>query len=160
MTPLHPRFRQRAASAFANSAECRAVVSNSKELILWTLPISRRWPSALLVCRVIALNCAQALDRPPPPWRQRLSNNTITARVSRPRIADAVRSSSPLRLSRGSILLVVSSYGHRKLKDGAVRRVRGHCQLPAMRFDNRAANRQAHSHALGLRRVERLKDAI
>src|SRR5271154_7454066 len=48
--------------------------------------------------------------------------------------------------------------GDRKLKGGAPRLAPGRPQPPTMRFDNRAADREAHAHAVGLRRVEGFKE--
>jgi len=41
-----------------------------------------------------------------------------------------------------------------KLKDRALRNIRGHPQLAFMGLDDRATNRQAHPHAAGLRREQ------
>src|ERR1700741_3155022 len=46
----------------------------------------------------------------------------------------------------------------RKLKESTPRLVAGCTQPPTMGFDNRAADREAHAHTVGLRRVERFKD--
>jgi hypothetical protein len=51
--------------------------------------------------------------------------------------------------SRGS-----SVSGDRKLKEGAPRLASGRPKPPTMGFDNRAADREAHAHSVGLRRVE------
>src|SRR5258706_3009640 len=42
----------------------------------------------------------------------------------------------------------------RKLKESTLRLAPGRPQPPTMGFDNRAADREAHAHAVGLRRVE------
>src|SRR6266446_2615092 len=47
--------------------------------------------------------------------------------------------------------------GDRKLKESTLRFARGRPQPPTMGFDNRAADREAHAHALGLGRVEWLE---
>src|ERR1700737_512467 len=44
--------------------------------------------------------------------------------------------------------------GDRKLKESPPRLARGRPQPSAVSFDNRAADREAHAHAVGLRRVE------
>src|ERR1700754_2630519 len=44
--------------------------------------------------------------------------------------------------------------GDRKLKESTPRLAPGRPQPPTMGFDNRAADREAHAHAVGLRRVE------
>src|SRR5882757_8843026 len=48
--------------------------------------------------------------------------------------------------------------GYRKLKESTPRLARGRPQPPTMGFDNRAADREAHAHAVGLRRVEGFKE--
>src|SRR4029077_5794393 len=52
----------------------------------------------------------------------------------------------------------VSVSGDRKLKERTPRLPPGRPQPPAMGFDNRAADREAHAHAVGLRRVEGFKE--
>src|SRR6476660_2090168 len=47
----------------------------------------------------------------------------------------------------------------RKLKESTPRLALGRPQPPTMGFDNRAADREAHAHAVGLRRVEGFKEA-
>src|SRR5258706_13618559 len=46
----------------------------------------------------------------------------------------------------------------RKLKESTPRLAPGRPQPPTMGFDNRAADREAHAHAVGLRRVEGFKE--
>ena len=48
--------------------------------------------------------------------------------------------------------------GDRELKEDASRLVPGRPQPPAMGFDNRAADREAQAHSVGLRRIERFKE--
>jgi hypothetical protein len=48
--------------------------------------------------------------------------------------------------------------GDRKLKESTPRLAPGRPQPPTMGFDNRAADREAHAHAVGLRRVEGFKE--
>src|SRR5882672_7557346 len=48
--------------------------------------------------------------------------------------------------------------GDRKLKESTSRLAPGRPQPPTMGFDNRAADREAHAHAVGLRRVEGFKE--
>ena len=48
--------------------------------------------------------------------------------------------------------------GDRKLKERTPRLAPGRPQPPIMGFDNRAADREAHAHAVGLRRVEGFKE--
>jgi hypothetical protein len=48
--------------------------------------------------------------------------------------------------------------GDRKLKESTPRLAPGRPQPPTMGFDNRAADRKAHAHAVGLRRVEGFKE--
>src|SRR5580704_9218328 len=48
--------------------------------------------------------------------------------------------------------------GDRKLKESAPRLAPGRPQPPTMGFDNGAADREAHAHAVGLRRVEGFKE--
>src|SRR6266581_3873660 len=48
--------------------------------------------------------------------------------------------------------------GDRKLKESTPRLAPGRPQPPTMGFDNRAADREAHAHAVGLRRVEWFKE--
>src|SRR5712672_2836597 len=45
-----------------------------------------------------------------------------------------------------------------KLKESTLRFARGRPQPPTMGFDNRPADREAHAHAVGLRRVEGFKE--
>ena len=45
-----------------------------------------------------------------------------------------------------------------KMKESTPRLAPGRPQPPAMGFDNRAADREAHAHAVGLRRVEGFKE--
>jgi len=47
--------------------------------------------------------------------------------------------------------------GDRKLKKSTPRLATGRPQPPTMGFDNRAADREAHAHTVGLRRVEGFK---
>src|SRR6266403_5861535 len=54
--------------------------------------------------------------------------------------------------------MVAQSAGDRKLKKSTPRLAPGRPQPPTMGFDNRAADREAHAHAVGLRRVEGFKD--
>src|SRR5258708_36149621 len=46
----------------------------------------------------------------------------------------------------------------RKLKESTPRLAPGRPQPPTVGFDNRAADREAHAHAVGLRRVEGFKE--
>src|SRR6266478_4320230 len=46
----------------------------------------------------------------------------------------------------------------RKLKESTLRLARDRPQPPILGFDNRAADREAHAHAVGLRRVEGFKE--
>ena len=46
----------------------------------------------------------------------------------------------------------------RKLKESTPRLAPGRPEPPTMGFDNRAADRKAHAHAVGLRRVEGFKE--
>src|SRR5580700_1720434 len=48
--------------------------------------------------------------------------------------------------------------GDRKLKESPPRLAPGRPQPPTMGFDNRAADRETHAHAVGLRRVEGFKE--
>src|SRR6266436_6092980 len=48
--------------------------------------------------------------------------------------------------------------GDRKLKESTPRLAPGRTQPPTIGFDNRAADREAHAHAVGLRRVEGFKE--
>src|SRR5580700_2739659 len=48
--------------------------------------------------------------------------------------------------------------GDRKLKESTPWLAPGRPQPPTMGFDNRAADREAHAHAVGLRRVEGFKE--
>src|SRR5258707_7027167 len=48
--------------------------------------------------------------------------------------------------------------GDRKLKESTPRLAPGRPQPPTIGFDNRAADREAHAHAVGLRRVEGFKE--
>src|SRR5271156_4227832 len=48
--------------------------------------------------------------------------------------------------------------GDRKLKESTPRLAPGRPQPPTMGFDNRAADREAHAHSVGLRRVEGLEE--
>ena len=48
--------------------------------------------------------------------------------------------------------------GNRKLKESPSRLAAGRPQPPTMSFDNRAAYREAHAHAVGLGRVEGFKE--
>src|SRR6266496_5084049 len=48
--------------------------------------------------------------------------------------------------------------GDRKLKEGTPRLAPGRPQPSAVGFDDRAADREAHAHAVGLRRVEGFKE--
>src|SRR5271170_5226384 len=48
--------------------------------------------------------------------------------------------------------------GDRKLKQSTPRLAPRRPQPPTMGFDNRAADREAHAHAVGLRRVEGFKE--
>jgi hypothetical protein len=48
--------------------------------------------------------------------------------------------------------------GDCKLKESPPRLAHGRPQPPTMCFDDRAADREAHSHAVGLRRVEGFKE--
>src|SRR5271163_475357 len=48
--------------------------------------------------------------------------------------------------------------GDRKLEKSTPRLAPGRPQPPTMRFDNRAADREAHAHAVGLRCVEGFKE--
>src|SRR5258707_14898036 len=48
--------------------------------------------------------------------------------------------------------------GDRELKESTSRLAPGRPQPPTMGFDNRAADREAHAHAVGLRRVEGFKE--
>ena len=48
--------------------------------------------------------------------------------------------------------------GDRKLKESTPRLAPGRPKPPTMGFDNRAADREAHAHAVGLRRVEWFKE--
>src|SRR5260370_6451898 len=49
---------------------------------------------------------------------------------------------------------------HREVKDGATGQVGGHPRLPAMRYDDRTADRQPHAQTAGLCRVERVEEAF
>src|ERR1700746_1254151 len=51
-----------------------------------------------------------------------------------------------------------SASGDRKLKKSTPRLAIGRPQPPTMGFDNRAADREAQAHAVGLRRVEGFKE--
>ena len=46
------------------------------------------------------------------------------------------------------------------MENRAMGRISGHPHSSAMRFDDRVADRQAHPHTAGLRRVEGLEDAV
>src|SRR4029077_18587895 len=48
--------------------------------------------------------------------------------------------------------------GDRKQKESAPRLAAGRPQPPTVSFDNRAADREAHAHAVGLRRVKGFKE--
>ena len=48
--------------------------------------------------------------------------------------------------------------GDRKLKESTPRLAPGRPKPPTMGFDNRAADREAHAHAVWLRRVESFKE--
>ena len=48
--------------------------------------------------------------------------------------------------------------GDRKLKESTPRLAPGRPKPPTMGFDNRAANREAHADAVGLRRIEWFKE--
>src|SRR5277367_3455581 len=48
--------------------------------------------------------------------------------------------------------------GDRKLKESTPRLAPSRPQPPTIGFDNRAADREAHAHAVGLRRVEGFKE--
>ena len=48
--------------------------------------------------------------------------------------------------------------GDRKLKESTPRLAPGRPKPPTMGLDNRAANREAHAHAVGLRRIEWFKE--
>src|SRR5438132_2091552 len=50
--------------------------------------------------------------------------------------------------------------GDRKLKESTPRLAPGRPQPPTMGFDNRAADREAHAHAVGLPLVEGLEDVL
>src|SRR6266478_532933 len=52
----------------------------------------------------------------------------------------------------------VSAY--RKLKESTPRLAPGRPQPPTVGFDNRAADREAHAHAVGLRRVEGVENVL
>src|SRR5207344_3430309 len=50
--------------------------------------------------------------------------------------------------------------GDRKLKESTPRLAPGRPQPPAVGFDNRATDREAHAHAVGLHRVEGFKETL
>ena len=54
--------------------------------------------------------------------------------------------------------MAAQSAGDRKLKESTPRLAPGRPQPPTMGFDNRAADREAHAHAVGLRGVEGFKE--
>src|SRR5262249_11538307 len=60
----------------------------------------------------------------------------------------------------GALNLGSGQGGQREPEGGALRRVVVRPQLSAMRFDDGPADRQADSQAAGLRRVERVEDAL
>src|SRR4051794_23808636 len=64
--------------------------------------------------------------------------------------------------ARSSALDAADGSAHRQgeLKNGATGHVRGCPDLAAMRFDDRAADRQSHPHAAALGRVERIEQAL
>src|SRR5215510_2096626 len=59
-----------------------------------------------------------------------------------------------------TVLISARSNGQDKLEHRASRRIPGNPQSSAMSLDNRAANRQPHSHPFALAREERLEDAF
>src|SRR5436190_13262946 len=70
-----------------------------------------------------------------------------------------VASPTPNRGLGSRIFVACGSVGgDRKLKESALRLASRRPQPPAMGFDNRAADREAHAHAVGLRRVEGFKE--
>src|SRR5215510_10939835 len=52
------------------------------------------------------------------------------------------------------------SNGQSKLELCTSRRIPGNPQSPAVRLNNRSANRQSHPHSLAFAREERLEDAL
>src|SRR5262249_11398749 len=59
--------------------------------------------------------------------------------------------------------LVLGQYwpkGQREVEDRAMRRIRGGPEPAAVRFDDRAADRQSHAHAAGLRGEEGLEYSV
>src|ERR1700752_1738177 len=84
------------------------------------------------------------------------------ARRLRARIASAYRQIPPNGPNYPSYELrsVVPVCRQRELEDGASGHVRRSPKPSAVSFDDRIADRQSHAHASGLRRVERLEDAL
>src|SRR5436190_12350088 len=72
-----------------------------------------------------------------------------------------VASPTPNRGLGSRIFVACGSVGgDRKLKESALRLASRRPQPPAMGFDNRAADREAHAHAGGLRRVEGVENVF
>ena len=63
-------------------------------------------------------------------------------------------------LSTTVIQKPVGRYRHSELKDAAPRRIWRCPQTAAMRFHNRAADRQPHSHSFGLSREKGIEDVV
>src|SRR5882724_9659711 len=87
------------------------------------------------------------------------SHKSRSFRVAR-LMSASVRKRPKRRVAATSITDGGSVSGDRKLKESTPRLASRRPQPPAMGFDNRAADREAHAHAVGLRRVEGVENVF